>query len=201
MRSALAAYPAKEGWAYHGFMKIHHAALAAATTILALGAALAAGKPAPAPVPGALSKVPADIPDIVALQSADLTWAKHFNAGNANGVAVLYDENAVLLPPNAPAVVGREAIRAFLGREMNEARKAGVTFNLGANPAGGISGDMGWQSGTYAVKDKSGNVVETGKYLSVSKKQGRKWSYVRDTWNADAAPRPAVAPDSPATPK
>jgi hypothetical protein len=50
---------------------------------------------------------------------------------------------------------------------------------------------MGWQSGTYVVKDKTGKVVETGKYLSVSMKKSGKWLYIRDTWNADSAPPPA----------
>jgi ketosteroid isomerase-like protein len=179
--------------------------LAAATTIVAFGSALAADKAVPGTVPSAVANPQAQvIPDISALQAVDLAWAKYFNRGDANAVAVLYDENAVLLPPNAPAVVGRNAIRAFLGHMMNEARKAGVTFNIGPKPAGGVSGDMGWQSGTYAVKDKSGNVVETGKSLSVSRKQGRKWFYVRDTWNVDAAPSapasaPAPAPPAPST--
>jgi ketosteroid isomerase-like protein len=93
-------------------------------------------------------------------------------------------------------VSGRAAIRGFFAREMDGAKKAGVAFSLGAKPAGGVSGGMGWQSGTYAVKDKAGKVVEAGKYLSVSKKQGGgKWLYVRDTWNADgASPPPAAAP-------
>jgi hypothetical protein len=40
-------------------------------------------------------------------------------------------------------------------------------------------------------------VIDTGKYLSVSKKTGGKWLYERDTWNSDAAPaaaEPAPAP-------
>ena len=57
---------------------------------------------------------------------------------------------------------------------------------------------MDWSSGTYAVLDKDGKILEVGKYLSVSTKVGGKWLYVRDTWNADrppqamegAAPRP-----------
>jgi hypothetical protein len=47
----------------------------------------------------------------------------------------------------------------------------------------------------YKVTVK-GAVVETGKFLSVSRKKDDKWHYVRDTWNADApiataAPAPA----------
>jgi hypothetical protein len=34
------------------------------------------------------------------------------------------------------------------------------------------------------VKDKAGKVIESGKYLSVSRKVDKKWLYGRDTWNA-----------------
>lgn len=129
--------------------------------------------------------------EIAALQAADKNWEKAYNAGNADAVANLYDEQAVLLPPGAPGVSGRAAIKSFFAKDTAETQKAGVTFTLGPKPAGGVSGDMGWQSGTYAAKDKSGKVVETGKYLSVSMKKGGKWLYVRDTWNADGASAPA----------
>jgi len=135
--------------------------------------------------------------DVAALEAADQAWVKAFNSGNAQAAADLYDEKGVLLPPNAPAMNGRAAIKDFLGKEMAEAAKAGVSFSLGAKPAGGVSGDMGWQSGSYAVKDKAGKVLETGKYLSVSMKKGGKWLYVRDTYNADAAPPPAPAAPAP----
>jgi ketosteroid isomerase-like protein len=129
--------------------------------------------------------------EIAALQTADQNWAKAYNVGNAEAVASLYDEQAVLLPPGAPGVSGRAAIKAFFVKDTAESQKAGVTFSLGSKPDGGVSGDMGWQSGVYAVKDKAGKVVETGKYLSVSMKKGGKWLYVRDTWNADGTPAPA----------
>lgn len=129
--------------------------------------------------------------DVAALQAADQDWVKAYNAGNADAVASLYDEQAVLLPPGAPAVSGRAAIKAFFAKDTTESQKAGVVFSLGPKPAGGVSGNMGWQSGSYAVKDKAGKVVETGKYLSVSVKKGGKWLYLRDTWNADGAPAPS----------
>jgi Ketosteroid isomerase homolog len=129
--------------------------------------------------------------EVAALQAADQSWVRAYNAGNADAVASLYDEQAVLLPPGAPAVNGRSAIKAFFVKDTAESHKAGVTFGLAPKPAGGVSGDMGWQSGTYAVKDKAGKLVEAGKYLSVSIKKGGKWLYVRDTWNADGAPTPA----------
>jgi len=129
--------------------------------------------------------------EMAALQAADQNWAKAYNAGNADGVASLYDEEAVLLPPGAPAVNGRAAIKAFFMKDTAASQKAGVAFTLGPKPAGGVSGNMGWQSGTYVVKDSTGKAVETGKYLSVSMKKDGNWLYVRDTWNADGAPMPA----------
>src|SRR5712692_9646751 len=64
--------------------------------------------------------------DVAALEAADQAWLKAFNSGNADAIANLYDENAVLLPPGAPAVTGRAAIRAFLKNEMDGAAKGGV---------------------------------------------------------------------------
>jgi ketosteroid isomerase-like protein len=131
--------------------------------------------------------------EIAALKAADQNWEKAYNAGNADAVAKLYDEQAVLLPPGAPGVSGRAAIKAFFAKDIAESQKAGVAFILGPNPSGGATGDMGWQSGTYVVKDKAGKVLEAGKYLSVSRRKDGKWLYVRDTWNADGAPAPAPA--------
>jgi ketosteroid isomerase-like protein len=126
--------------------------------------------------------------EVAALEAVDRNWEKAFSTANADALAAFYDESAVLLPPGAPAVHGRAAIKAFLAKEAADAQKAGISFTLGAKPAGGVSGNMGWQSGTYVVKDKTGKVLETGKYLSVSEKKGGKWLYVRDTWYADGAP-------------
>jgi len=136
--------------------------------------------------------------ELKALAAVDQVWVKAFNAGDADTMSKLYDEKAVLLAPNAPAAKGRAAIKEVFAKEAVGASKAGIVFSLGDKPDGGVSGNMGWQSGTYAVKDKSGKVLETGKYLSVSAKKGGKWLYVRDTWNADAAP-PAAA-SAPAAP-
>jgi len=128
---------------------------------------------------------------VAALHAVDQSWVKAYNSGDVDTVAGLYDEHAMLLPPGSPGANGRAAIRTFFAKDIAESQKAGVVFALGPKPDGGVSGDMGWVSGTYVVKDKSGKVVDTGKYLSVSTKKAGKWLYVRDTWNSDGAPAPA----------
>lgn len=129
--------------------------------------------------------------EVAAIHAADQAWAKAYNANDVDTLVGLYDESAVLLPPGAPAKNGRAEIRAFFTKEMADASKGGFAISQGPKPAGGVSGDMGWASGTYVVKDKSGRVVDTGKYLSVSTKKAGKWLYVRDTWNSDSPPAPA----------
>lgn len=126
--------------------------------------------------------------ELAAIHAADQAWLKAFSAADGDGLARLYDEEAVLLPPGAPAVTGRAAIREFLLKEAQGANQAGMVFGFAGKSVGGTSGNLGWSSGAYMVKDKDGKVVETGKFLSVSKKVHGKWLYVRDAWNADSAP-------------
>ena len=132
--------------------------------------------------------------EVAAIHAADQVWLKGYNSGDVDTVASLYAEDAVLLPPGVSSAHGKTAIRAFFEQDMAASAKEGAKFSLSANPDGDVSGDMGWSSGTYTVKDKSGHVVDTGKYLSVSRKRNGKWLYVRDTWNSDGPPASAAAP-------
>jgi ketosteroid isomerase-like protein len=131
--------------------------------------------------------------EVAAIHAVDQAWLKAYNGGDADAIAGLYDEKAILLSPGAPAPHGRAAIRTFFLSDIAASKKAAMTFHLGPNPDGGANGDMGWASGTYTVTDASGKVVDSGKYLSVSAKKDGKWLYVRDTWNSDIA-APAGTP-------
>lgn len=159
------------------------------TTRLALTAALAAM--------GAAAHSADTAAEVAALHAADSAWEKAYNAGDVEGVVSLYAPDALLFPPGSPIAKGRDAIRAFFAKDTAESKRAGVRFILGPKPDGGVVGDWGWASGTYVVKDKAGKVVDTGKYLSVSRKVEGKWLYVRDTWNSDV-PAPAPPPAPPA---
>jgi ketosteroid isomerase-like protein len=136
--------------------------------------------------------------DEAAIRAQTTTWVKAYNGGDAKTIASLYAEDALLLPPGAPGVKGRAAILEFATKDIAGSKAAGAVFVVDPKTDVGISGGMGWESGTYKVTIK-GAVVETGKFLSVSSKKGGKWLYIRDTWNADGSPA-APAPAAPATP-
>jgi len=96
-------------------------------------------------------------------------------------------------------VRGRAAILEFFTKDIAASKAAGAVFVLNPKTDVGVSGAMGWESGTYKVTVK-GAVVETGKFLSVSRKKDGKWLYIRDTWNADAPPSSPAPPTAPAAP-
>ncbi len=137
--------------------------------------------------------------DETAIRAQTTNWEKAYNGGDAKGVAALYAEDALLLPPGAPGVSGRAAILAHMSRDIADSKAAGVVFVINPKTDVGVSGKMGWESGMYKVTVK-GAVVETGKFLSVSRKKDGKWLYIRDTWNADAPPAPPAPPKAPAAP-
>lgn len=50
------------------------------------------------------------------------------------------------------------------------------------------SGDLGFQWETYRVTDKSGDVVDAGKLLTLFGRKNGKWMIIGDTWNSDSMP-------------
>src|SRR5713101_2463811 len=48
-----------------------------------------------------------------AIDAANANWPRLTAAGHADSLAQYYQANAVILPPNMPAVHGRDSIRAF----------------------------------------------------------------------------------------
>lgn len=90
------------------------------------------------------------------------------------------------MPPHAPVARGHAEIRAYLTRDIAGAKAAGVKLIPGTSTAG-VAGDTGWESGSFTITDASGATIDSGSYLSVSRKSDGKWLYVRDTYNSDRA--------------
>jgi ketosteroid isomerase-like protein len=150
---------------------------------VAMGACAAPAPPAPA--------APPDTSADEAKLKSDLTkWFADFNAGNTDAVASQYAADAVLMPPNAPAAAGTDAIKKTLAGMSAEMKPAGLALNSTGTPALGVTGDMAWMQGTYNVTDAKGTTVEVGKFLSVHRKTNGQWLYIRDTWNSDSPPPP-----------
>ena len=161
---------------------MRHLALAIGTAIT-----LSACAPAPAAPP------PVDTAaEETALKATTAVWLDSYNAGDVEKMVAMYEEDAVLMPPHAAVARGRAAIRAFLTADTAGAKAAGIKLMPGAETAG-VVGDWGWEQGSYTAVDASGATVDSGSYLSVSRKTNGTWLYVRDMYNSDR-PVPPPAP-------
>jgi uncharacterized protein (TIGR02246 family) len=139
---------------------------------------------------------PGTAADADAVRAVNVAWGKAYSAGDADGVAALYAEDAVLMAPGTPPARGRTSIKDVIAKDTMGLAAAGLTAI--DDPVGdvGQSGDLAWQSGAYKITDKSGAVAETGKFLTVLERKNGKWLIVRDTWNSDTAPAAAAAAPS-----
>jgi len=151
----------------------------AATTAAIVGCA-----PAPPAAPDTAA-------DEAQLRADALVWFDHFANADGEALGNLYAEDALLMPPATAAVTGRAAIGAFLGAEAATSKEAGISLKPGTVTGVGVSGDIGWVSGAYTVEDASGAVIDSGNYLSVHRRSGGSWPYIRDIWNSDRAPAPS----------
>ncbi|MHC4610764.1 MAG: YybH family protein [Planctomycetota bacterium] len=133
--------------------------------------------------------------DIAAIKADSLAWFDLYNAGDADGVAALYAEDGAIMPPNAPMMVGRAAIRDYLASDIENSMEAGITFVGDEVTDGAAGGDTAWITGTFSVNDASGATVDTGKDLTVFGRTNGEWLIVRDIWNSDVPTAPAEAPD------
>ena len=100
-------------------------------------------------------------------------------------MVAVYASDGALLPPNAPALEGSEAIRGFWGGFL-EAYTA--KFELETGKIDG-RGDLAYVTGKYRLtgtpKGKAPAMADQGKYVEVLKRQSDgSWRYAVDMYSS-----------------
>jgi uncharacterized protein (TIGR02246 family) len=134
-----------------------------------------------------------------AIESSSTAWQTAALAGDAAAIAALYDEDAVLMPPNAPRQVGRPAIQAHMAEMMTATPITALTITTDAVDISS-TGDLAYSTGAYAITltpPGGSPIQDTGKWLAVFENYGGQWLYVADTWNSDL---PIPGMEAPANP-
>lgn len=121
-----------------------------------------------------------------AIDASNKKFGTAVAAGSAKGVADLYTDDALVLPPNGEAVKGRPAIEKLF-EAMIVAGVKGAT--LTAQEVEG-HGDTATEVGAYSVADAAGKELDRGKYVVVWKRVQGQWKLHRDIWNSNM-PMPA----------
>lgn len=114
------------------------------------------------------------------------TFLESLSGGDTAGVAALYTADAVLLPPGAAKIDGREGIQGFWQALIDAGVRDVAVITQEVDEFGDVANDVGTISAT-APSDDGGRVQLAGKYLVVWKRGGDgTWRLHRDIWNFDA---------------
>ncbi|HET7708071.1 MAG TPA: DUF4440 domain-containing protein [Sphingomicrobium sp.] len=143
-----------------------------------------------APGDGNATEVAATALDETVIAAANARWLELIKAKDAAGIAQLYAEDGVLMPPNMPIAKGRAAIQKGWADMM---ALPGFDLTFATEQLSLASGgDMALDRGTYrfAATPNGAPYAEVGKFVVVWRKVGGEWKVAADIFNSD---RPATA--------
>ncbi len=157
------------------------ALLASAVALLATGCQQASVQP----------DSPAALQEISELHSQ---YLKAFNAKDAVGVGATYSQDAILMPPNTPAIRTRVAIQYYWSTQLTP-QAPGLLLNATENV---VMGNFAYSTGYYTMVDAKGATLDHGKFVEILAHDQEGWRIYRDIFNSDnpvqaATPAPAAA--------
>lgn len=122
-----------------------------------------------------------------AVEQGAVAWENAFNSGDGKALADLYTDDAVVFPPGAKRVEGKEAIAEFW--------QGAIDSGLGdadLEPLEVVEfGDLAYEVGAVALTATGSDgdrVPVSGKYIVVwQRADDGVWRLHRDIWNLDPA--------------
>ncbi len=165
------------------------ATICIAFSCFAVGCSDSATEKSDAAVPATESVTPVVVkPDMAklkaAIQALEISWAAADNARDTNAIAAFYAEDAISYSNNKPMVVGRAAIQKDIAAGLAK-RAKGATVAYDVMDVFGDENAV-TETGKITVKDASGKVTYTGKYMAIWEMRDGKYICVRDMSNDDA---------------
>jgi uncharacterized protein (TIGR02246 family) len=111
------------------------------------------------------------------------SWMEAFNNHDAESLAALYAPDAVSLPPNEPAVFGRDAIGA-----THQELFAMGDFKIDLEALETVIDDeLAYVAGRYRMWTGDGDLVDRGKYIEIWRPVDGEWMIYRDIYNSSIA--------------
>src|SRR5712692_1337154 len=131
-----------------------------------------------------------------AIRTADAACLKAAQAKDVEGVLSCYADDASWLPPNAPILTGKEAIRTGWSQLL---ASSGFAIDWQITKLGvSRSGDLAYALYTYELTMEGPDakpITDRGKDMAVWNKQpDGGWRILADTYNSDQPPAPAKPP-------
>ena len=115
------------------------------------------------------------------LDKLALEFAAAYTARDAEKVAAFYADRAIVMPPDAPMVQGRENIEAYYRRGFAQSEG-----RLRLQPIESvIAGSSAYEAGTSSLVAVRGSGESAGKYVVVYERVRNEWKIIYDIFNND----------------
>ena len=112
-----------------------------------------------------------------AIEAAIARYVAASNRGDADALAALYADDAMLLPPDHQPIRGRQAIGDFWRQGTDEGLQV-TTLKVE------VEGDLGYLVGRYNLPPTDEEPADSGKYVMCLKRQrDGSWKLTADIWN------------------
>ncbi len=127
--------------------------------------------------------------DVEAINNVREAHVAALNNGDADAWVAAFTDDGVQMPPNAPANLGSESIRAWSRAFLAPLL---VQFALVVDEVQ-LAGGWAFERGTYKISltPKAGGepMQDIGKYITIYERQpGGTWGIARDIWNSNNPP-------------
>jgi uncharacterized protein (TIGR02246 family) len=116
-----------------------------------------------------------------AIEAANAQFSAAAAKGDGAGLAALYAADGQVLPAGSDVIRGRDAIQKFWQGALDSGI-AGVrlkTLEVFAQ------GPTATEVGQYELTDKTGKVLDHGKYIVIWKREGGHWKLLRDMFSTN----------------
>ena len=169
-------------------------AMALVVAVGTLGCQPAAEEPAPE-----AEAAPTEA-DAEAIEQAHQEAVSAFNASDVDALMAFWTDEPVYMPPDVPALHGKEAIREFYGQLL-----ARMEIDSLSSEEVVVAGDWAFERGTAMILEEGGEAEQvSAKYLDIWQRQADgSWKIARAIWNFDGQPAGEEEPagEEPAEPE
>jgi uncharacterized protein (TIGR02246 family) len=118
------------------------------------------------------------------IEAANAKFAELAAHGDAAGLASLYATDGAVMPAGSEPVRGAQAIQKFWAGALASGVAA---IELKTVEVYG-QGKTATEVGEYALRDKSGKMLDHGKYVVVWRQKNGEWKLLRDMFSSNVPP-------------